>query len=956
LKISLKKIIESGVHGVDSASTKRSIIFSNYISLILVTGNLLLFAFIPQNHNLGGLQEALIGMAIFLVPILLNRLSLTNLSRLLVCWLPPVLIFLVMISWMRQVSVVPVSAYDGLRIYLLATSSIPYLLLERKSWVPFVLGILPSLFLILFCDQVLDAAGVGYLSKGVPDVGYSFTVVRSYIAYLVIGGSCLALKFIIGKADLLNQQLILELEKKNAIVQEQADSEVRQLNQQLVSNIKEISKREFILQRSQEIAKVGSWEFNIQNKSVYWSDQMYDIFGIDRSFDIQQPQLADILFQESAGLLDQANQELLKTRKPYDFTLPTKTPIGYLKWVRVAGFPLVIHDQVVGISGIVHDVTVFREAEERIRANEKNYRSLFEQASDAIMITDFNGNFIDVNTSMCKMLDYNREDLLLMNIAQVIDPEQLNTIPIRFDKLMQGDHIFNERKMIRKDQSWVFVESNTKMFGEGRIMSIARDITDRKVVEQEKEKIRYDLNERVKELTALYRVSQILQAEDRPLHETLQNIVSVLPEAWQYPAIAAARIEIAKAEFVTSNFGAFKHRQVTEFVTRHGLQGTLEVVYLEDRPPEVEGPFLAEERNLINMMADMIQIYLSRRYETETLRRTEANQSATINNTSFLIWSVNREYELISFNKIFAAFSLERFGIEVKVGTRLPSNQEEFKEVSDRWIPRYNRALAGETFKTVTDVGDRKFEFSLNPIIEVTKVIGVTVFGEDITDRLNHEADMRSANKKIGEMHLMALRSAMNPHFIFNSLNAIQYYILEKDARSAIAYLSTFSKLIRAILNNSVKTRVRLAEELEMIKHYIQLESMRFDNKFDTTIEVDDQVDVENVEIPSMLVQPYVENAILHGLYNKPERGLLKISVSSHNGVLLFEVEDNGIGRKGAEFLKESNLPKHKSMGTALTEERLKLINHEGGATVEIIDLVQAGKPAGTKVKLWVPE
>jgi PAS domain-containing protein len=409
-------------------------------------------------------------------------------------------------------------------------------------------------------------------------------------------------------------------------------------------------------------------------------------------------------------------------------------------------------------------------------------------------------------------------------------------------------------------------------------------------------------------------------------------------------------------EVVPSNLTDFKHRQLTEFTTHNQLKGTIEVVYLEDRPEDVEGPFLAEERNLITMIAEMIRIYLSRRYEAETLRRAEANISATINNTGFLIWSVNREYEIISYNKPFAEFTKKQFGIDVKVGTRLTDENPQLSDLKDRWIARYNRALTGEPFKINTDLNDIQYEYSLSPIIEEGRIIGASVFGEDISERLKHEKEIMRANKQLGELRLMALRSVMNPHFIFNCLNSIQYYIMESDQKNAVMYLSTFSKLIRAILNNSVHNKVRLAEELETLRLYIQLESIRFEDKFDSIIHVDPDLDIEAIEIPSMLIQPYVENSILHGLYNKPEKGLLKVSASNQNGMILVEIEDNGVGRVAASTVNQLNLPRHKSMGTALTEERLRLINAEGNTSVEIIDLETNGKASGTLVKVWIKE
>jgi LytS/YehU family sensor histidine kinase len=225
-----------------------------------------------------------------------------------------------------------------------------------------------------------------------------------------------------------------------------------------------------------------------------------------------------------------------------------------------------------------------------------------------------------------------------------------------------------------------------------------------------------------------------------------------------------------------------------------------------------------------------------------------------------------------------------------------------------------------------------------------------------VSERIRQQNQINDANKQIGELRLMALRSVMNPHFIFNCLNSIQYYIMENDQRNAVSYLSTFSKLIRSILNNSVKNRVRLSDEMDMLKLYIQLEALRFENKFDTFIHVDPEMDVDGVEIPSMLIQPYVENAILHGLYNKQGKGKLSVTITSRDSMVLIEIEDDGLGRKAASALKNANMNQHKSMGTTLTEERLRLINDEGVASVEIIDLENAGMAAGTRVKLWIKE
>jgi sensor histidine kinase YesM len=146
-----------------------------------------------------------------------------------------------------------------------------------------------------------------------------------------------------------------------------------------------------------------------------------------------------------------------------------------------------------------------------------------------------------------------------------------------------------------------------------------------------------------------------------------------------------------------------------------------------------------------------------------------------------------------------------------------------------------------------------------------------------------------------------------------------------------------------------------LSEELELLQYYINLELVRFDNKFKYILSVDDRLDIESIEIPSLLIQPYVENAILHGLYNKPGKGTLRISVQKEiDSRILFIIEDDGIGRAAATELKKKNFPTHKSMGIALTEDRLKLINAEDSVSFETIDLYNDGMPAGTRMKIWV--
>jgi sensor histidine kinase YesM len=209
------------------------------------------------------------------------------------------------------------------------------------------------------------------------------------------------------------------------------------------------------------------------------------------------------------------------------------------------------------------------------------------------------------------------------------------------------------------------------------------------------------------------------------------------------------------------------------------------------------------------------------------------------------------------------------------------------------------------------------------------------------------------------KIELKALRSQMNPHFVFNSLNAIQHYIVNSKSEEAIKYLSKFAKLIRMILQYSDKPTVTVEEDLESLKLYIELEKMRFEDKFDYAIVVENTVDLDYDIMPPMLMQPYVENSILHGLNPKSEKGKLDIGLRSENNILICTISDNGIGRmKSAEIKHMGALKEHRSLGMRITEERLKILNeiHASQLSVEVRDLIdEQGRPAGTQVQLFIP-
>lgn len=225
--------------------------------------------------------------------------------------------------------------------------------------------------------------------------------------------------------------------------------------------------------------------------------------------------------------------------------------------------------------------------------------------------------------------------------------------------------------------------------------------------------------------------------------------------------------------------------------------------------------------------------------------------------------------------------------------------------------------------------------------------------------QIRREEQLKLAfEKQLSKVEMRALRSQMNPHFIFNCLNSIDYYILKNETEKASDYLNRFSRLIRLILQNSRTHQVNLKDELEALKLYIEMESLRFQGHFFYAIKVQKGLTPVNYEIPPMLLQPYVENAIWHGLLHSDRPGRLDIVLSLEEKNLICHITDNGIGRDVSQQLNGQSSLKTWSMGTKITEDRLALFEklYDNEATVNIIDLRDTtGQACGTRVELSIP-
>ncbi|MBI2730435.1 MAG: histidine kinase [Sphingobacteriales bacterium] len=282
-------------------------------------------------------------------------------------------------------------------------------------------------------------------------------------------------------------------------------------------------------------------------------------------------------------------------------------------------------------------------------------------------------------------------------------------------------------------------------------------------------------------------------------------------------------------------------------------------------------------------------------------------------------------------NYVFKLFAINKFGIK-----------SEIKKISINIIPAF-------------------YQTAWFYILAIIATAAITLLFVSIYNKgkKRKEFKEKETEKRIAELEQMALRAQMNPHFIFNCLNSIQQFVYDKDIQSANRFIGGFAKLIRQTLDNSSRTTISISDEAEYLNNYLTLEKLRFENKFDYTLLIDPAIKAEVYKIPVMLLQPYIENSIRHGIrYKKEGKGLIEISFAMSGSFLTCIIRDNGIGRKKAEELKSKQHIEYQSKGMLLTSERIENINKTLTEKIDITveDLVDDNLySTGTKIVIRFP-
>lgn len=310
--------------------------------------------------------------------------------------------------------------------------------------------------------------------------------------------------------------------------------------------------------------------------------------------------------------------------------------------------------------------------------------------------------------------------------------------------------------------------------------------------------------------------------------------------------------------------------------------------------------------------------------------------------------------------KFEQAFETLQQYLELKVSVDSSNNAQTVAEIEAKYR-NTEQALQIEQLSTQKlDAENKAQRLTLYTIVSVAILIAFGAAIGLVWMRRNQREKMERSmlNTRIAEAKMFALRAQMNPHFIFNCINTAQHFVMNNQQQQAYEYLSNFAQLLRLVMENSAKTFIPLEDELQQLKLYMELEAIRFNHKFNYTLKLDSELGNGVFEIPGMLIQPIVENAIGHGLINRnDDKGTLLLQFRLKDDSIICEITDNGVGRERAAQIKQGKNIHYRSAAIPNIEERLNVLQKETGVQVSltITDLMDGENAAGTRVVLVIP-
>ncbi|MBN4071193.1 PAS domain S-box protein [Crocinitomix catalasitica] len=585
----------------------------------------------------------------------------------------------------------------------------------------------------------------------------------------------------------------------------------------------------------------------------------------------------------------------------------------------------------------VRDIRERKQKEQELLKSEQLFREMTETVQDAFWLTDWIANKTLYVNSAYKDI-YGQSPQQLMEDAyswrEMIHPDDRKWVVEAFDKKAPEGKYEIEFRVIHPDGTIKWLRERAFPIKEnGRVVRVAgysQDITIRKRAEKEV----MDSEERYRtlferNLSGVYRAT--IDGIFVECNDAFAQIVGVKTRN----DVIGKHARSFYDNMIVSDFPAYLKRKkgsVQGFESQIKLKNGKTKWVLENAAViNIDGKEKFVEGTIINI-TELKQAKM----EIEKLAKFPAeNPNPVIR--------VNSRYKVVYTNK-----SANK--ILNQITTRPGHLNAEFKnivsEVKKKGIPQEKELL----------IKDHHYQFFINPVQGQDYV---NLYGQDITERKNALIKLKNEKKSAFQYQSMLLSSQLNPHFIFNALNSIQYYILDQDKEPALNYLSNFSTLMRTVLENSSSQLITLEREIKFLELYLNLEENRNRNKFKYEIRVSDDIDPHETMVPPMVIQPYVENTIIHGVGPLTSGGTIDLFFRENGKDIICEITDNGVGRKEATRLKTIRTEnRFKSYSTNINNTRLDILNElgKGKYSSKIEDLSnQKGVSRGTKVYIKFP-
>lgn len=708
------------------------------------------------------------------------------------------------------------------------------------------------------------------------------------------------------------------------------------------------------------------WLFDMVNtKFLLISKACFDVFGISAEEGYKDYQFIEKLILEEDFTIIEERKKGISQGIYNEINYKIKTPTGESRVINEKTSPIFDESgELIKISGISRNVTQKVEIANEI----KRLSIVAQKINNGVLISNTDYKATWANNAYLRLLEVEINDLLGKRPSELFKTDAVDYVLENANLNAKNQPI--EFKVQTFKGNWIWVEMTSTilydaMGNASQIVEIVNDITERKrseiAIKENESRLRF-ITDNTSDGFMIFNDNEIIY----------------------YSSQCEKLFGYSWAEVKTSNvveIFKFVHKDdidVLNNIVEDIPQLLGKNIFFELRIKHKNGYYLWVEVGVNVVLSDdsypissvvVIRNIENRKNMELALKDSKQKLNIILNSLDEIVWA--REYP--SYKPLFITESIKNiYGISSDDWKKALFQsddfviQEDMPIVSDMYSTLKESGSSSATFRIKDRSGILKWIFSSNKIIKDYEVGSSMVIGilKDVTKikEAENEAQMAKQETEIAqnaysELELRALQMQMNPHFIFNALNSIQSFIINKDEQMANFYLTKFAALIRQFLDSSRSKYISLDEEISNLKLYVELEKLRFENKFDYSFELDSKVNKYS-EIPTMLLQPFIENAINHGLRYKPTKGLLKISFLDSENHILVRIEDNGIGRKAAEKIKSLSSQGYKSQGLKITTHRIENYNKLNLENIEykISDLLENSENIGTLVEIYFPK